>query len=320
LDLPLDMTTDETDPGRWGASLVNNGELLVALLDAAAPRSVIEVGAYAGDLTRLLLAWAGEHGAGVTAIDPAPQPRLVELAAERADLTLVRETSLAALPAVTRSDAIVIDGDHNYYTVTEELKAIAGWEGPCPLILLHDVGWPHGRRDDYFDPATIPAEFRHPTHEGGGLYPGIEGVQPGAMPYRYPAAREGGPRNGVLTAVEDFVAGDPSLRLAVLPTFFGIGVVWPADAPYGAALQDVVAPYDRNPLLTRLENNRVLHLASSQVQWNMAHQAQERLARLEPLLDAMLASRAFWAAELFLRFRQRGKPAFSRELIRRARR
>src|SRR5438477_9585600 len=44
-----------SDPGQWGASLINNGEVMIACLDAAQARSVVEIGAYAGDLTKFLL-------------------------------------------------------------------------------------------------------------------------------------------------------------------------------------------------------------------------------------------------------------------------
>jgi SAM-dependent methyltransferase len=320
VELPFGLNPYENDPGAWGASLVNNAELLLELLDAASARSVVEVGAYAGDLTRLLLLWAERSGARVTAIDPSPQPALQTLARERAELALIEQTSLEALPHADPVDAVVLDGDHNYYTVTEELRAIGDWAGSWPLVLLHDVGWPHARRDDYYDPEQIPPAYRKPTHQGGGLYPGVDGVRPGGLPYRWPAAREGGPQNGVLTAIEDHVAADPALRLAVLPAFFGLGVAWHREAAYADALERIVAPYDGNPLLNRLERNRVLHLASSHVQLALARDAQAKLQRIEQLLDAMLSSRAFWAAELFLRVRQRGKPSFSRQAIRDARR
>ncbi len=53
------------------------------MLDASGARSVVEVGAYAGDLTGLLLEWAAGSGARVWAIDPSPRKPLVALA-ERA--------------------------------------------------------------------------------------------------------------------------------------------------------------------------------------------------------------------------------------------
>ena len=319
-DLPFGLNPYDNDPGAWGASLLNNAELLLACLDAVRARSVGEVGAYAGDLTRLLLRWAQGAGARVVAIDPSPQPELEQLERERAELELIRETSFRAFEQIALPDALVLDGDHNYYTVSEELRRIAlrsADEGvDLPLLLLHDVSWPHGRRDDYFDPEQIPAEHRQPIVPEGGLYPGVEGIREGGLPYHYPAAHEGGPRNGVLTAVEDFLTARQDLRLAVIPAFFGLGVLWPEAAPYASALARVLEPWDRNPLLARLERNRVLHLASSQVQLNLATTAQEQLRRQEALLARMLASRAFAAAELYLRLRQRGKPVFSRAAIR----
>ena len=139
-------------------------ELLLPCLDAAGARSVVEVGAFAGDLTRVLVDWAEGTGASVGAIDPAPQPGLTELADGSQRLELIRETSLEALRRIPLPDAIVIDGDHNYFTVSEELRLVgeraAGAE--LPLLLFHDVCWPHGRRDDYFDPALIPEASRQP--------------------------------------------------------------------------------------------------------------------------------------------------------------
>ncbi len=320
MELPFGINPYENDPGAWGASLVNNAETLLGCLDAAAATSVIEVGAYAGDLTRLLLRWAERSQARVVAIDPSPQPELEQLERERSELELVRETSLAALEHVPLADAIILDGDHNYYTVTEELRRIAertsGGDTELPLLLLHDVCWPHARRDDYFDPQQIPADQRQPLAPESGLYPGISGVRPGGLPYHWPAEQEGGPRNGVLTAVEDFVAARPELRLAVVPAFFGLGVVWRREAAWSGALARILDPWDRNPALERLERNRVLHLASSHVQLSMAADAKEKLARAEKLLQKMLDSRAFSAAELFLRVRQRGRPVFSKEEIR----
>jgi hypothetical protein len=320
MDALFGLNPYENDPGAWGASLINNAELLLACLEAVEARSVTEIGAYQGDLTRLLLRWAQERGARIAAIDPAPQPELEQLDAASQELTLIREPSLAALEHVALTDAIIVDGDHNYYTVSQELAAIATRAEqagePLPLLLLHDVSWPHGRRDDYYEPAQIPPGQRQPITPEGRVYPGVEGTEFGGLPYHWPAAREGGPRNGVLTAAEDFVAGRERLGLGVVPAFFGLGVIWPTDAPYAEALEQVLAPWSRHPLLERLERNRVLHLASSQVQLSLAQAAQERAGAMEAILERMLASRAFAAAELFLRVRQRGRPAFSRRQIR----
>jgi Methyltransferase domain len=313
----------ETDPGRWGHSLANLSELLFGCLEAARVRSIVELGAYAGDLTERLADWAGTAGARVTAVDPFPQDRLLRLAAERTNVELVRETSIAALPGLPPADAVIVDGDHNYFTVSEELRLIDGLAGAFPLVLLHDVCWPHGRRDDYYAPDEIPPEHRQPIAEGGGLVPGDPGITPGGLPYRAAAAREGGPRNGVRTAVEDFVADRPDLQLAIVPAFFGLGVVWRRDAPWADAVAAVLAPWDRNPLLARLERNRVVHLAQTHLNFAEVAVERARTARRDEYLRRLLDSRAFALAERLSRLRVRlgiaaGHSEVSKEEIRRA--
>ena len=313
------------DPGRWAHSLVHHTELLIPCLDIARARSVIEVGAYAGDLTRVLLDWAARSGARVWAVDPSPQDALVELDSERDGLELVRKTSLDALSRLPLADAVVIDGDHNYYTVSEELRRIAERaEGrQLPLLLFHDVCWPHGRRDDYFDPELIPEEHRRPIVEGGGLFPGVKGTRPGGLPYRGAAAEEGGPRNGVLTAVEDFLASRDDLELAIVPVFFGLGIAWPKSAPYADELERRLAGWNRSELLERLEANRVLHLAVAHFHFIEASQAKDKITRQEALLGRLLNSSAFSVAERLSRLRHRlgiarGESLVSKDEIRRA--
>ena len=314
-----------SDPGQWGASLINNAEVMTACLDAAASTSVVEVGAYAGDLTAFLLDWAGPSGARIWAVDPSPQDELVALAQERPELELVQETSHEALRHMPCADAYVIDGDHNYYTVSEELRLIvqAAGDQPLPLLMFHDVGWPHARRDDYFAPELIPEEYRQPTIEGGGLFPGVSAPQTGGLPYRWPAATEGGARNGVLTAVEDFVSGRERLRLAILPSFFGLGILWHEQAPYAERLARLLDPLDRNPIIERLEANRAFHLAAVHQQMMEVTAALDRLRRQEDLLRRMLRSSAFGLADRLSRLRQRAgiapaDVAVSREEILRA--
>jgi hypothetical protein len=215
---------------------------------------------------------------------------------------------------------VIIDGDHNYYTVIQELRLIAqrAVDGALPLLICHDVCWPHARRDAYYAPQTIPEDQRQETVEGGYVFPGEAGLKEGGLIYRWPATREGGPRNGVLTAIEDFLEEREGLRFALVPAFFGLGVIWSRDAPYADELEAILAPWDRNPMLERLEANRVLHLSKWQLEGGRAAWCHERGQRKDALLRKLLESKTFALAVALSRLRQRGAPAFSQDEVRRA--
>jgi hypothetical protein len=326
--VPVEVDVDpyQHDPLHWGASMAHHTDLLLRLFEAVGARSVVEVGAYAGDLTRVLVQWADQTGGAVKAIDPAPQPALVSLADAHDGLELIRETSLDSLGAIDLPDVVIIDGDHNYYTVAEELRLIAARVSGAelPLLLFHDVSWPHARRDDYFDVEQIPADFRQPlVGEHAGIVPGDPGTRRDGLPYHKSADHEGGARNGVLTAVEDFTAGDDALRLAVVPAFFGFGAVWHTGAPWTDAVAQILAPLDGNRLIDGLESNRVGHIATAHELRHEIWQLQERLSRQEQVLRRLLDSSAFAVAERLSLMRVKAGVApdqsvISRQQIRRA--
>ncbi|HET6832082.1 MAG TPA: class I SAM-dependent methyltransferase [Solirubrobacterales bacterium] len=307
------------DPGRWGYSMANFAELMLPVIEASGARSVAEVGAYGGDLTEVLVEWAEPRGVAVTAIDPLPQPALEDLAARRPELDLIRLTSAEALAAMELADAFVIDGDHNYHTVSEELATIADRKGGAemPLLLFHDVCWPHGRRDSYYAPERVPEEYQESIVADTTIFPGEPGTGGGGLPYPWAAAREGGPRNGVLTAIEDFAAGRPGVRVAAMPMFFGFGVAWHEDAPWAGAVAELVEPWDRNPILTRLEANRAFHLAN-QIRTQVKLEETElvlgnRIERLEAVLRGIQSSRAFQAVSRITALRADG-PSWSEQI------
>jgi hypothetical protein len=315
--MPMKVTSyyHRTNPDEAGYSLGNFFELWSACLDAAGVRSVIEVGAERGRLTQELLRWAGPSGARVTAIEPAPISDLLELVDEHPELQIVEETSLEALTHLPISDAVVLDGDHNYYTLSNELRLIAerAPEGRMPLLVFHDVCWPLARRDQYAAPDRIPAEHRHPYGEDIKLVPGNPGTSQRGLPFEWGALEEGGPRNGVMTAIEDFMAEHDGLRLAVIPIFFGCGLLWPEEASWSDEVVEITGPWDRNPILERVETARVTQLVQRHSREQEIDERFEYSQRLEEAVRRILGSRAFGALESLSRLRRGGKPAFSRQ-------
>jgi len=243
-------------------------DIILGGLDIAEAATIAEIGAEFGGMSQRLADFAAAHGGRLYSIDPAPKPEFVEWAKSCAHVRHLPELSLAAIPTLNGVQAWIVDGDHNYYTVYHELKAIAeaGERQNIPLLaFLHDVSWPSGRRDMYYAPDQIPAEWRQPfSYKGGAtldcstLIGGTGFRGDGNFAW---AIEEGGPRNGVLTAVEDFIAeagaAGRNLAYAHVPAVFGLGILFDADAPWAAQLAQHVAPFHNNPLLASLEENRL---------------------------------------------------------------
>ena len=242
------------------------------LLEAASPRVVVEIGVFRGANTEQLLALAGERDFVLHSIDPEPAPSLdvAELESRHGERFVYHpQTSLEALADMDAVDAVLIDGDHNWYTVYNELKllerAARHARRPFPTTMLHDVEWPYARRDLYYNPETVPAEHRH-AHKRGGLMPGEGGVlDEGGVNWMHDhALEEGTPRNGVLTAVEDFLAeSEMPLDYRSVPGYTGLGIVVDrTQVGSNPRLRDVLERFGTREFLTeqirRLDEARLL--------------------------------------------------------------
>jgi hypothetical protein len=169
-------------------------------------RCFCEIGSRRGDSADVLL---GLPGVSLTIIDPGLDSDLTWRYSTDRRVTVHKAISLEALPLVTGPfDCILIDGDHNWYTVYNELRLIRQREllRGGGMIFFHDVSWPYGRRDMYYQPELIPAAYLH-AYERRAPVAGrselAETADPGATLYN--ASHEGGQKNGVLTAIEDFL-------------------------------------------------------------------------------------------------------------------
>ena len=249
-------------------SMAMFGEIIFDALNIADARTIVEIGTEAGGTSRMLADRTARVGGSLTCIDPAPRQEFTDWLAQTPGVAFIPGTSLDAIPNLSNVDAWLIDGDHNWYTVYHELTAIdrlTRRDGRALFVLLHDVGWPCARRDTYYMPDRIPAEFRQPFDYDSGMVPGHAGLLPGrgfrGMGSFAAAKAEGGPRNGVLTAVEDFLEeqldAGRELGFAEIPGVFGLGVVFDLDAAWSGAMADLLAPFHCNSLLTALENNRL---------------------------------------------------------------
>ena len=249
-------------------SMAEFASLILPCLDEAGVHHVTEIGSEFGGMSKVLAERAQTQGGTLTCIDPEPMAGFAEWVAGADCVTHVPLPSLDALKSCEAADAWFVDGDHNYFTVKHELEAIdaiqRGAERPL-LAFLHDVSWPCARRDFYYAPDRVPPGWRHPYSYDHGVRLDTDGVLTGrgmrGMGSFAVALEAGGEKNGVLTAVEDFLkladTEERPLYYVHVPAVFGLGVIFDADAPWSQALAEFLLPFHANPLIARLEENRL---------------------------------------------------------------
>lgn len=115
----------------------------------------------------------------------------------------IKDNPLNALPNLGYYDAIFINDDSNWYTVFNELKIIKGTNEVFPLVFICNNNFPNKRRDSYSNPDNIPSNFRQEYINGFPICYNNEKII--ISDGFFHACDDNTPRNGVLTAIEDFL-------------------------------------------------------------------------------------------------------------------
>lgn len=136
-------------------------------------------------------------------------------------MDVISEYSLNALPNLKEYDAIFINDDPNWYTVFNELEIIKENNSEFPLVFVCHNVFPHKRRDSYFNPDVIPDEYKHDfskkfKYNDIFLSDGF-----------FHAINENTPKNGVLTAIEDFLSENIDVGMMDIKLSKGITILYP---------------------------------------------------------------------------------------------
>lgn len=246
-------------------SMAEFSSLTIPLLEMINAKSICEIGADHKGNTRLLYEFLESHEGKLVSIDPFPRQEFLDWVMRvNQVVTYIPKSSIEIIPELAVPDAWFIDGDHNYYTVYNELSAIyqlSKKQDKPSVIFLHDVSWPWARRDLYYSPITIPPDYLHPHSWDLGVHLGCKELKEGGLLSNglYACAlMEGGKHNGVLTAIEDFVRGlSEEFYWACVPAIFGLGVLFHRSHPMANQMAHMLQPFHENLLLRRLEDNRL---------------------------------------------------------------
>ena len=250
-------------------SLGNHEALLSELFEIFSFKSVTEIGVFRGELSKVLMSFMREGGR-INLLDikfePEARAQIEKSAvAEKVDANFMELRSAEALKLLEHSDLIVIDGDHNYETVSQELlecKRIAP-----KVIVLDDVGWPCDVWDISYDPAELQEKDAY--SEGVELSP-LSPELLDSYGLKFDWVKQRRDRSGSKPAVEEFLSENPTYRYFSVPAFFGVGVLWDlrqVSAVEAFKLRELAACYDSDvvtSLIQTMELNRLMMLIHMQ--------------------------------------------------------
>lgn len=266
-------------------SLVHVKEFLLRLISELNVRSICEIGSQGGlfsqELARLYREGVLER---LTIVDPVPAPQVRAMDDGRG-CTVKAGLSLDVLGDLPAHDLYIVDGDHNYYTVKNELKLI--FKHPEAVAIMHDIGWPCATRDMYYTPHTIPESARHAHTFEVVLDPAVDGISEAGEMSRgsYAVAlKDGGPENGVFPALRD-VSAELNLQLDSLPALLGLGVVRRVNHPGSAAIENLFPSPEIDALLWRLEENRISNWIAKE---HADHRLRAKDAQLTQLQETLM--------------------------------
>lgn len=256
------------DYGQVDENLVNMSNffpLIKGLIEAAAPSSICEIGSDQGMTTQLLREYCEGQGCKLHSVDPAFS------ATRKIDDVLSQYNCLSIdyLKNQAPSEVYFLDGDHNYYTMATELQLIHENKiaGKSCLVFIHDVGWPWGGIDMFYNNKNIPEDKRKQTQNSPviSMYKGLNEDEGRGLPMNgLSVALEDQGKSGVVTAIEDFMAGHAQWQYVSIPSIFGLGVlacVEPGDHEVAGSMNELRRIFDRvREFLAILEFNRIFLL------------------------------------------------------------
>jgi len=247
--------------------------VLLPLLTVRGSQHIVEIGTGEGDNTEHLLSYCTEYNARLDSIDPIKNEVTTSQQQKGSGVfTFYNDYSFNALPNLSGYDTVIIDGDHNWYTVFNELLIIENQhkktpQNPFPLVILHDVCWPYGRRDLYYNPQVIPDAYRQVTTQQGLIpYQAQPAKHGGINEGMHHSIYEGNPKNGVRTAVEDFLEQSKErLHFAIIPGGHGIGIICAesllqSNASLAQFFEELVVSEPLSLYIDQIEYNRITQI------------------------------------------------------------
>ena len=127
------------------------------------------------------------------------------------NLEIIDGKVIDKLSEFNNCDAVFINDDANWYTVYMELNIIKKYFDSFPLVFICNNKFPNKRRDSYSDPKIIPKEFLHEFVDEFPVYYNNDEII--ISDNQFHACEENTDKNGVLTAIEDFLIDNDEIGI-----------------------------------------------------------------------------------------------------------
>ena len=135
------------------------------------------------------------------------------------------ENILNILNNYNNYDAIFINDDPNWFTVYNELNIIKETNENFPLVFICNNVFPNKKRDSYINPNIIPDEYLNEYSKYLHLNDKVR-----IHDNLYHAKKEFTPKNGVLTAIEDFLKENNNIGIMDIKLLNGITILYPLNS------------------------------------------------------------------------------------------
>lgn len=289
--------SDQTQANLNLSSLTTFSEIMEPLVLALKPASIVEIGADYGLMTEVLIAWAKKTNAHLTVVDTNDRSLPEE---SENSLNTFCGRSLDYLKGAPPAHLYVIDGDHNYYTVSGELDAIANAveasSSQSTVVFLHDVTWPGSRYDMFYDLSNVPEQGKRRLGDSSlSLLGRVD--RHFAIPFAEVAVASGADNEepvGAKVALKEFLAARPQWQFVEVPVAYGLAVLVrsPEAAPQRGMLAAAFRDLERSvgmmrPLLLKLEFNRLLLLHEAFRQGDIFQEMADYISQLEATANAI---------------------------------
>ena len=144
---------------------------------------------------------------------------------KKENLEIVNGNPLDILSEFKNFDAIFINDDPNWYTIYNELNIVKKNNEEFPLVFICNNKFPNKRRDTYFNPDLIPDEFKHDFRKELPFC--FNDKQIVISDGYYHACEENTAKNGVLTAIEDFLSENNQIAVMKINFIDEITILYP---------------------------------------------------------------------------------------------